>query len=83
METKNMLAFKKRDAKAVATRLGYIISEKGEIMGSNEVVACYSCDNPLTIDNLGVISSGSKIAFCDNPACYAKYLAGKETEGSK
>ena len=77
MEAKNMLAFKKGDVEAVATRLGYTISEKGEIMGSG-LVTCHSCVNTLTIDNLGVISVGSKIAFCDNPACYAKYLAGKE-----
>ena len=80
MVVKNMLAFKRENTKDVAMRLGYTISKEEDIIENGTSLVCPSCNKSLTIKNLGVISTGSKIVFCNNPACYAKYLAEKEKE---
>jgi hypothetical protein len=72
-----MLAFKRRDTKNVALQLGYTFSHKENLLDNGAFVTCHSCETIITKNNLGVITPGSKIAFCDNPVCYAKYLAGE------
>ena len=72
---KEMLAFQKDNALNVACRLGYTASKEGKITQNGDSIKCHSCNRILTKDNLGVISPGSKIPFCDNAACYLKYLA--------
>ena len=76
-EGREVLIFKRKDALKVASRLGYEISENGKIKENNSPVMCFSCGEELTKDNLGVIAPGSRIPFCNNPACYTKYLAEK------
>lgn len=76
-QIREMLAFRKEDVPAVARRLGYKISDKGELMENGSIVKCY-CGNKITQKNLGLVHPSSKIAFCDNPACYGKYLAERE-----
>lgn len=81
METRSsMLAFKKEDTKRVVLGLWYELSEDGEVLEKGKTVSCHTCNKKLIKDNLGVISKGSKIAFCDNPACYTRYLAERELE---
>lgn len=74
---REMLVFKKEEASEVARRLGYTFSNDGALMENGKSVKCYSCSCILKEDNLGVIAPGTKIPFCDNPACYPKYLAKK------
>jgi len=75
---REMLAFQKDDVLNVACRLGYTVSKEGKITEDGDSIKCHSCMCILTKDNLGVIAPGSKIPFCDNPACYSKYLAEEE-----
>ena len=74
----NMFAFRKDETEKVVKRLGYIISRAGNIIEKKEIVRCSGCGCFLNKSNLGMITPGSKIPFCDNPACYSKYLAEHE-----
>jgi len=49
------------------------------IIMDNEIVQCSSCNTKITDKNLGNIMPGSKKFFCDNPACFSKYVS--ELEG--
>jgi len=40
-----------------------------------EPVLCHSCKRKLPVRKVGNIAYGSKLLFCDNPVCFATWVA--------
>lgn len=74
----SMVIFKKEDIENFIPKLGNSIDKNGYIINENgEKVTCETCKCEITKENLGNILPGSKLFFCDNPACFAGYVSKK------
>lgn len=75
----HLVSFEKDQTKMVLN----LLSIKTKPVKENEIilnedfhqVRCDVCCEALTTKNLGNIAKGSKLLFCDNPACFATHLA--------
>jgi len=77
-----LISFEKEQTKEILDLLEIrtkIIREVEIIFDENDKMAkCEVCNNKLNTSNLGNIAKGSKLLFCDNPACFATHLAKKD-----
>ncbi len=77
MEKTEIVLFNKENAKNILGQFDFKFSpeEEGEaILKDGEIVKCI-CETPLTVDNVGNIAHGSRLLFCDNPLCFATWVA--------
>jgi len=76
-----LISFNKAETKEILTLLDIQtkVVEKKEFLlkVGNQIARCEECKHELTTDNLGNVAKGSKLLFCDNPACFAAHLANK------
>jgi len=71
----NLIVFRKTDIETIITSLGFHSDEKKIVLNSeNEPVRCEICNTAITTENLGNVMPGSKLLYCDNPACFSGYL---------
>mgnify|MGYP001110562328 CR=1 FL=1 len=74
MDPINMVLFRKEETGRLIDALklriadGFIVDETGER------VSCHTCGVDIKKSNLGNVMPGSKLFFCDNPACFATYV---------
>ena len=75
MDPTNMVLFRKGDVERVLQAL--TIETRGEqiLDPMAQPAACHTCGCDIKKSNLGNIMPGSKLFFCDNPACLATYIA--------
>jgi len=78
MEPVNMILFKKGEEGEVLELLGIQMRDGNIIDESGEAATCYGCGTKMTTHNLGNVMPGSKLIFCDNPACFASYISEKK-----
>jgi len=74
-----MIVFSKNEIRGLLSHLDIKtkkMQEKEFVLDeNNDVAACPVCGKDITTDKVGNIAKGSKIVFCDNPACFASHLA--------
>ena len=67
----NTVTFEKKDVGEIVTSLGLEIDKKSRIINEGEPAHCHVCDESITTENLGNVSKGSKIFYCDKLGCFA------------
>lgn len=79
MKTTGFVAFQAGEEKALLEQFGFSVQrnkKKTYVMDqSGNQMHCPSCDRPITTKHVGSIASGSRIVFCDNPVCFATWVA--------
>ena len=74
----SLMTFKKSDIENIIPKIGNLINKNGFVVDeNNDKVVCTNCNCEITKENLGNIHPGSKLFFCDNPACFAGYVREK------
>ena len=82
MNTTDFVIFNKTDRRVLLAQFGFSIKGAGkkaiiqDSAGNNAKCSC--CDAPLHPRRLGTIAPGSRLLFCDNPACFAVWVAEKK-----
>lgn len=79
LESTNMVLFRKEDVDRVLSALE--IPAQGDLIldTAGEPAVCHTCGCDIGKSNLGNIMPGSRLFFCDNPACLATYIAQTKT----
>ena len=68
----NTVLFTGRNVKNVIEGLDLIIDEEKRILlGDGHLTHCRACNKVITTNNVGNISKGSKIFYCDQLGCFA------------
>lgn len=84
MDSTNFVLFRKDQILDVLKGFGFgiqKITKRKKIVTSNgEAVHCYNCNTTLTTQRVGTIAPGSKLLFCDKPACFATWVAIKKIQ---
>jgi len=82
MNTTDFVIFNKADRRSLLSQFGFSVKGTGKeaaiLNSSGEVEKCPCCEKPLHPRRLGVIAPGSRRLFCDNPACFAIWIAEKK-----
>lgn len=73
MKEFEFMVFRQDQAARLAESLGYEV-KKGYLTLKRETVRCQCCGQALRPERVGNILPGSKIAYCDNPVCFADYV---------
>ena len=71
----NLISFQVKDVEEIVKSLGLELSEDRTILSDGKPVTCRSCGCIIKADNLGNIMHGSKGFYCDDPTCFAQYIA--------
>ena len=86
MQKTDLLVFNKDDVRAILTDLDFKISNKRKeknkfaevvVTEDNDPVLCPTCEREIFVNHVGTIAHGSKLIFCDNPFCFATWVANK------
>lgn len=83
MEKTQVVLFDRNNISALLCEFGFqIASAKSTHKRGRQVltkdgnaVNCGSCEKPITENRVGTIAHGSRLLFCDNPVCFATWLA--------
>jgi hypothetical protein len=75
MDPTNMVLFGKGAVDKVLQALAIQVQGDHVVDVTGQPAACHTCGCDITRANLGNIMPGSKLFFCDNPACLATYIA--------
>jgi len=67
----NTVMFEKNNIKDIVSGLGLEIDSNKRIINEGDTTHWHICNTEITIKNLGNISKGSKIFYCDKPGCFA------------
>lgn len=79
MDPTNMVLFRKEDVNRVLSALDVSVQGEHVLDPSGQPAICHTCGCDIKKSNLGNIMPGSKVFFCDNPACLATYIAETKT----
>ncbi len=61
--------------KIVRKKLTETKSQDVVVDSKHEQALCECCKKPLTPSRVGTIAKGSRLLFCDNPVCFATWVA--------
>ena len=79
MEKTDIVLFNKENVIEILKQFDFQFSLEEEgtaIIDSNrEIISCSTCERPLTVETVGNIAHGSRKLFCDNPLCFATWVA--------
>lgn len=78
MDSVNMILFEKENVNKIIELLDLQVNGEFIVDEDGEKVTCAACGKEVTKSNLGNVMAGSKTFFCDNPACFATYVAEKK-----
>lgn len=74
----NLVLFNKGEVVRVIKALGYNVNSNGEVISKEgKKVTCQVCGDVIKTSNLGNVMPGSKHFFCDDPTCFAGWVAEK------
>jgi hypothetical protein len=79
MDPTNMVLFRKEDVSRVLSALDVPVRGQRILDPSGVPAICHTCGSDIKKSNLGNIMPGSRLFFCDNPACLATYIAETKT----
>ena len=79
MKTMGFLAFEKDQIPDFLDTFGWTL-QNGRLLQEKKPLVCECCGEDVTVDNLGSVMPGSLEVYCDNPACFAKYVEGRITQ---
>jgi hypothetical protein len=66
---------------SVLNGLGLDVAPTGRVTKSGADVKCECCGKSLTADHFGAALPGSRLLYCDAPACLVKYVRAKIRAG--
>jgi len=79
MEKTDIVLFNKENAIEILKQFEFMFSpeEEGMIILDNngEIIHCTTCEKPLTVETVGNVAHGSRLLFCENPLCFARWVA--------
>lgn len=83
MKDTKLVIFKKENVKDLLSQFGFQIRRKGTgknekyivIDDDNQHICCPVCQKEIATKKVGTIAKGSRIIFCDNPVCFAVWVA--------
>ena len=83
MESTSLVIFNKSNTKDLLEQFDFKLVQRKIGTKSREYVAkkdgqivtCHGCQKELTPRKVGTISHGSRLIFCDNPMCFATWVA--------
>lgn len=82
MNATNFVIFNKTDRRSLLEQFGFSIKGTGKHAtiqdNAGNDVKCPCCDKLLYPRRLGTIAPGSRLLFCDNPTCFAVWIAEKK-----
>ena len=78
-----LVSFSNRDLTEILKQLK-IKEENGNLLDNKgNSVTCEICNTPLTKSNIGLVTKGSTICICDNPACIATFILKRNEQRVK
>ena len=77
MSELGLLVFKQEQATSVLNGLGLEVAETGRVTKAGQAVKCECCGKPLMAEHFGAALPGSRLLYCDAPACLVKYIRAK------
>ena len=84
MQKTELVVFNKSHIPMLLTQFGFKVAKrkinetkiKDVVINSNqEIVLCECCKKVITPSKVGTIAKGSRLLFCDNPVCFATWVA--------
>jgi len=88
MQKTDMFYFTKRQIPKLFESLGVSTFESHEkdceektvhvLKSDGEQATCEGCSTDITFSNLGHVTRGSNLFYCDNPACFTHFIANKK-----
>jgi hypothetical protein len=84
MRTTNLVAFTKTNCGKLLTEFGFQIEQRDKkrlvFEPDNKPAKCEGCHKELTVDKVGTVAPGSHLLFCDDPICFAGWIAEHKVE---
>lgn len=89
MDKTQLVVFSKEDIRQVLTDFNFRVQKKkiGENRYAKIVVdsednpaTCPSCKKEISVKKVGTIAHGSRLVFCDNPLCFATWVANNKIQ---
>ena len=76
MKQTNLVSFSVDNLPTILIGFGRKINNAGYVVDKdNHMEECYICKTILKQHKVGNIMPGSEAFICDNPACFAEYIA--------
>jgi len=87
MQKTQLVVFNKENIREILTDLDFKIQRKkvGDdkyteiVLNSDDnPVSCTTCKKEILVRRVGTIAHGSRLLFCDNPLCFATWVANNK-----
>lgn len=87
MDRTQLVVFNKENAREILTDLEFKIQRKkisennySEVVvdSDNNPVFCSTCKKEILVKRVGTIAHGSRLLFCENPLCFATWIANNK-----
>lgn len=77
MKELGLFVFGRNETQSVIEGLGLTVDPKGSLRTSIGNVVCQCCGHRLKLTNFGAALPGSRLYYCDEPACLVDYVSAK------
>ena len=79
MEKSDLVLFDKKNTTDILNQFDFKIAKEGDnevLIGTDKKpIQCPTCETNLSIKKVGTIVHGSRLVFCNNPLCFATWVA--------
>jgi hypothetical protein len=72
----DLVVFKPQETEEVASNIGLQVERKYLVRAGQRVV-CDGCHDEIRVTKFGAALPGSRLYYCDNPACLESYVANR------
>ena len=83
MQKTELVIFNKQNTRELLSDLDFKIktiktgkkSRQLVVSTDNNAIFCPTCEKEILLNRVGTIAHGSRLLFCDNPFCFASWVA--------